>query len=521
MSLLTALARMEALRGGRAVPLATVRHVRLAEAPMVLIPLRLAGEAAAPLAVMVGTRREEPLLLTVPQPRNRDLRFAFFADLAKVVLKAVAEAQASAETLEIKRGERKGETYQRFLDAPQLLVPNRGGIEFLRLVGRSTRFRQTDGEWPVPEEVPLLGRWLTWFADRSDYPGSSVLCAMTDLLSLHWATGQSPLEDANLAAQLGWIDPPPGRTGLEAALEAEDPLLQPPAGPATDPSFDNEVLAPLIAAYDLAEDDGPAREFAAERIAKALSTQLEPTWELMWRGIGLLRALPEAPSVPQRFEGDRQSFTNFEESLAEGAPQARRDNAVAAARRLASLEAAASRYAVQRALDDPMVLAEHRLAGEAFRGEVVWTDPENVNEKGLRRPLVRIVTDDRLRVEPGKIVHNTARSQKAEVVEVGEVEATAAERGSSRPHLGGPGGAPRKRFVLLRIENGMGNSKKPNPGSIPEPGDTMCFTTFTDEFRPPANLPEPEETPWTHGGPPEPYEPPNETAAEEMSHESA
>lgn len=497
MSLLNALARMEALRGGRAVPLATVRHVRLAEHPTVLIPLRMAGEAAAPLAVMAGTRREDPRLFVVPQPRNRDLRFAFFTELAGAVLGSVAGARLSAETLEIKRGERKGETYQRFLDAPQLLVPNRNGIEFLRLTGRSTRFRQTEGEWPVPEEVPLLGRWLTWFADRSDYPGSSVLCAMTDLLALHWATGQSPMEDGNLAAQFAWIEPPRGRTGLEASLEAEDPLLHPPAGPATDPSFDNEVLAPLIAAYDLAEDDGPAREFTAERVAKALSTQLEPTWELMWRGVELLRSLPEAPSVPQRFEGDRQSFTNFEESLAEGAPQARRDGAVAAARRLASLEAAASRYSVQRALDDPLVLAEHRLTGEAFRGEVVWTDPENVNEKGLRRPLVRIATDDRLRVEPGKLVHNTARNQKAEVLEVEEGE------------------------VLLRIENGMGNARKPSPGSIPEPGDPMCFTTFADEFRPGANLPDPEETPWTHGGPPEPYEPPNETVSEEMSHESA
>ncbi|GAA0960810.1 hypothetical protein [Actinocorallia libanotica] len=497
MSLLTALARMEALRSGRAVPLATVRHVRLAEHPVVLVPLRLAGEAAAPLAVMAGSHREKPRLFTVPQPRNRDLRFAFFADLAGVVMEAVATAQLSAETLEIKRGERKGETYQRFLDAPQLLVPNRGGIEFLRLTGRSTRFRQAEGEWPVPEEVPLLGRWLTWFADRSDYPGSSVLCAMTDLLSLHWATGQSPLEDGNLAAQLGWISPPEGRTGLEAAREAEDPLLQPPAGPATDPSFDNEVLAPLIAAYDLTEEDGPARAFAAERVAKALATQLEPTWELMWRGVELLRSLPVAAGVPQRFEGDRQSFTTFEESLAEGAPQARRDGAVAAARRLASLEGAASRYAVQRALDDPLVLAEHRLTGEAFLGEVVWTDPDNVNSKGLRRPLVQIATDDRLRVEPGKIVHNAARTQKAEVLEVADGE------------------------VLLRIENGMGNSRKPNPGSIPEPGDRMCFTTFTDEFRPSANLPEPEETPWTHGGPPEAYEPPNETTAEEMSHESA
>lgn len=46
---------------------------------------------------------------------------------------------------------------------------------------------------------------------------------MTVVLRLHWATGQNAVEDAHLAALLAWIDPPPGRSGAEAAAEAEDP----------------------------------------------------------------------------------------------------------------------------------------------------------------------------------------------------------------------------------------------------------------------------------------------------------
>src|SRR5690606_3995796 len=144
------------------------------------------------------------------------------------------------------RTERSRETRERFVAAPQILVPNRGGIGFVRLFGRSTRFRRTTGEYAVDPSVPVLGQWLTFFAERTEHPGSCMLLAATDALALHWATGQSAVEDQNLASLVGWISPPAGLSGPEAAALAEDPVECPPAGPATDPSFDNEVLAPLI-----------------------------------------------------------------------------------------------------------------------------------------------------------------------------------------------------------------------------------------------------------------------------------
>jgi hypothetical protein len=153
----------------------------------------------------------------------------------------------------------------------------------------------------VPEGVPLLGRWLTFFAERAAHPGSSLMLAATDELSRHWASGQSALEDANLAALMAWITDGPDDA-------AEDPLIWPPAGPATDPGFDAEVLAPAM-------ESG-----SAERITEALRTQLEPTWRLMWGAIELLRALPPGASVAQRWEQDRGSFSGMLQQLADGAP---------------------------------------------------------------------------------------------------------------------------------------------------------------------------------------------------------
>ncbi|GAA3600458.1 hypothetical protein GCM10022419_100690 [Nonomuraea rosea] len=475
MSLLTSLARLRALEEGRAQPVATVRHCHLADRPMVFIPLKLSGEAAAPLAAMLGTDRERPRLLVVTQPRNRDLRFAWAAELAGVLLPYLEGFMADTETVERKNSD----PYERTMDAPQLLVPNPAGVAFTRLLGRSTRFRRADGPYPVPESVPLLGRWLTYLAERAAYPGSSLLLSATEELGRHWASGQSSLEDANLAALLGWITTGPGD-------DAEDPLIWPPAGPATDPGFDAEVLAPAI------ESESP------ERITEALRTQLEPTWRLMWQAVDLLAGLEAGASAAQRWEQDRGSFSAMAAHIAEGTPpQARRDGAVSAAAKLARMERAQAAYDVQRAYDDPLVMAEYRLTGEAFAGEVVETDPGNIEGEGRSRklrPLVVVKTDDPVRLAPGTSLGTPQRrAQGAELVSAGE------------------------GLVTLKITKGMGRGKTAAPGAVPEVGERVCYTSLTDDFQGSPNLPDSEATPWTHGGPPQEYVPDDEDAQEEWS----
>jgi hypothetical protein len=465
MSTLAALARVEAFAAGRAVPLATVRHLHVSERPLVLIPLAMAGEANAPLAAMAGTARDDPHLLVVAQPRNRDERFAFAAELGAIVTAYVASFTGSSEPVAVDRGR---DVRFRFVDAPQLWVPNGGGVEFLRLFGRSTRFRTVDGDHPVHPNVPLLGRWLTFFANAAEVPGACLLRTAVDALALHWATGQSAAEDAQLATLLAWID-----AGADAARAAEQ---GPPAGPATDPEFDNAVLAPLIEAGSGAE------------LRAVLSGQLAPVWRQMWRALDLLRALPPGCRVASRWDTDRDAFSAFVQHLADGgAPQPRRDGAVAAAARLQRLEAAAARYAVQRAFDDPLVMAEHRLTGAAFAGEVTLARPDRVDDSGRRpvlRPRIIVHTAEPVRVEPGATLTSPARpGQKALVVSV-----TPADDGATD--------------VLLELSGGMGRRLVPEPGTVPAAGESIVLTTLSEAFRPAGSLPDPADTPWTHGGPP-------------------
>ncbi|MBX6355885.1 MAG: hypothetical protein IRZ05_08510, partial [Micromonosporaceae bacterium] len=483
MSVLTSLARAQARHAGRAQAIATVRHVYVHDRPLVLIPLTLAGEANAPLAAMVGDDRDAPQLLVVPQPRNRDQRFAFAASLGKIVLSYIEKFAAGTETV---RTERSRETRERFVAAPQILVPNRGGIGFVRLFGRSTRFRRTTGEYAVDPSVPVLGQWLTFFAERTEHPGSCLLLAATDALALHWATGQSAVEDQNLASLVGWISPPAGLSGSEAAALAEDPVECPPAGPATDPSFDNEVLAPLIETGNVAG------------MEKALASQLEPNWALMWQAVDLLRALPPGARVTNRWAADRDAFTAYVSYLRDGGlPQPRRDGAVAAAQRLNWLERAQASYVAQRAFDDPLVLAEYRLSGDAFAGTVTAAEPGRIIGAGRSRklrPLITVTAVDPVRLTPGTPVVAPSRpAQKATIISV---------TGDK---------------VVLELSGGMGRAQTPAPGSVPEVGEEICYSSIVDSYQPLASFPPREETPWTHGGPPVEYVPTDEDAQEEWS----
>ncbi|MBM7438965.1 hypothetical protein [Streptomyces sp. HB132] len=522
MSLISTLARLEAVDSGRAQPLATVRHRHLTAGPLVLVPLTTAGEAGAPLGALVGTDRAAPRLLAVAQPRDRDLRFAFLAELAEAVLPHIESYADAVEPAE--RGEVDPETGKKVkvevelcADAAQLVVPSRAGIDFVSLLGRSMRFRRTadddpDTPFPAPARVPLLGRWLTHYGERARVPGSSLLLAATDLVNRHWATGQSSLEDQHLGALLAWVDPPGGESGAVAALRAElqrdraGQLICPPAGPATDPAFDNRLLAPAIERYDgartalAAAEDGVDADTrlgglsGAEReIRSLLAGVMLPTWDAVWRALDLLRELPEGARAEDRWTRDRWSFTGHRDRVRAGEPpQPRRDDAVTAARKLASRETAQAQLEAQEALDDPLVLAGRRLAGEAFVGEV--TEVEMAYSESKRpspRPLVTVRTDERPHLGERTKVYRSldGRPQTAEFVRYAAGHDEDAEAGDT-VHL------------VLRITDRMGRSKEPAPGSVPEAGDRITWTLFEHDQRGGPKLPDPEDTPWTHGGPP-------------------
>ncbi|MCX5443889.1 hypothetical protein [Streptomyces sp. NBC_00063] len=480
MSLMTSLLRMRAATTGNALRASRLRHLHLSDQPLMMLTLKRTGPAARPLAVMLGTDPHHPQLLVAPPSGSTTPMLAALAD---TVTAHIATRQQHTEHLPATDNK---PARQRYADAPQILVPNPQTVRHLKALGDDLRFRTADDQMPGSRSVQRLGHWLTYLTDRADVPGSAALIPMTDFLGMHWITGQSPLEDKDLATLLAWIDPPRhAASGRDAAHQAEDPAIHRSAGPATDAAFDNDQLAPLFHAFARAEEGDRTR--ILHDLDRLLAAYLQPTWDRMWQAYTLLQALPEAHSTARRWDHERTAFSaECSHLLQDGRPRPAREQAVAAAVRLALRERAAAAFAAERAADDPFVRAELRTTGEAFGGTVTAIDPERIvhgpTGRARWRPRFTLSTTDPVHMEPGQLLashlRRNARYRLCDITY--EDDAT---------------------LVELEITAGMGRVISPTHAVLPTDGDFLVLTQAPDHYQMP-ELPAREHTPWTHGGPP-------------------
>jgi hypothetical protein len=142
------------------------------------------------------------------------------------------------------------------------------------------------------------------------------------------------------------------------------------------------------------------------------------------------------------------------------------------------LERRRAKFDAQRAFDDPLIMAEYRLTGEAFTGTVTASGP---GRRPLRPHLV-VATRDRIQVGvgDGPLANAAQPRQHATILEIHRASGTFE--------------------ISLELQGGMGKGRAPRPGSVPSVGDTVCFTMLTGDYQPRGQFPDRDHTPWTHGG---------------------
>ena len=435
MSLIDLILTAEAAESRSAVRKTAFRHVHLTERPFVVVAFNLSGEAAAPIGLMWGTgeRADDANFVVSGEPRNRDSRFgainAFCDDFTRHL-----RPYLKLETVPKGRG---GGFRQIAKAAPQIVVPNSATRSYLGArLGRSLRYLGLGETHEVPEPTQWAGAHLSWLAEHSNLPGQSVFVAATEALAEHYATGQSALENANLASLLAWIDGLP-----EDALAVLESVEDTAYGPVPNPEWEAQ-LEPLVRAYGdaLRASDEGAEQRALNNVKEAVQPKLAEAYNATQRSIEILRSIPPAPGVLERWGTDERSWTSHAIRASSGIPRfARRHDPLRAARALQQWSAAADRLETQQAFDDPLVLARLDAEGRCVTGVVEDINRQNSEVKpgNSRRssvPLVdvrltgptRLLTGERTRLVNDKRVAAVVRWRDEKTVRLAVMDAARA-----------------------------------------------------------------------------------------------
>jgi hypothetical protein len=472
MSLVQILLAAEALTNERAVRRTALRHRAVADKPLVIAAYNLSGEAAAPLGLCVGTSVRSPKLFVAPEPRNREARFGAINAFADELVKYL-EPFLELSDVTHRAGKKNSYVRREATRLPQIVTPNRATRDYLGArLGRSLRYLGLGTTHPAPEKTVWAGSHLSWLAEHSHMPGQSVFLAATEVLTRHFVTGQSELENENLASLLAWIENPArsGRARIDAAEKSA-------WGPVPDPEWEAE-LEPLVRAWSTHQRAGDSK--GATTVANEIETKVRaallPAYEGTFRAIELLRAIPAAPSVERRRLADLEEWSSHAFRAQRGPPRfARRHDAVRAARSLEKWSRALEQLDFEEAMDDPMVLADVDARGECLSGPVSELDLENRevkpgNSRATQVPLVTLKLEGQHRLLRGDNVRWTADSNVHGVVRLLDAKAKSAQ---------------------IAVLGGHNRGTR-----VPQVGDFAVFTTLATFGGPaPDN---PEGIPWTH-----------------------
>ncbi|MBO6940930.1 MAG: hypothetical protein JJ863_38500 [Deltaproteobacteria bacterium] len=366
----------EAFVAKAAVRSTCARHVRVADAPMVLVPMALAGEDGAPLAFAWGRGPSIETMVVVPEPRDRDEAWQGLEQLAEAVcawLDPIAANLASATTSD-------GGT--RTPAPAQLVLSTPAAVTFLRKVA----YRLTHAPDDSPPVLRRAGGWLQYFLDRHELaPWDSALLVATKAVGVHWTLPLAQAESAHLLAVEACLASPGDAIAAAHRVEYE------PGGTLTMPEFDEKLLQPAIEGYGKARGKSD-REDCRATIASLLHPLLSRSYDATWALLEALRAIPPIPSVlADRADSERAAFERHHAYLEKGGRFAAKDSLARSILLLDDAEETLRKVRQDARATDALVRAVAASDGEALDGTITAAEVSMV--KVTKKRSARIDLD--------------------------------------------------------------------------------------------------------------------------------
>lgn len=457
---------------GRAQRSAVMRHRALSDDPLCIVAWQLGSEPYSVGAIAAGTKRSGYELFVPGYPLDRHLLLASLLDFARLFCPKFESFQRGPR----EPAEYMGETLQIPKRLPQIVVANTATIALLGRLGRRLAYQPVTGPNAADPLLPRLGRHLNWLVEHAQLPGQQLLVSLTDLLAQHYVTATSSLEMQSLAAADAWIDP-----GREQGFHAAELAERKAVGPAPAPEDAREIQALMKTLNEQrAGSKDPARvNTLAQPLRRLYDRMVGQTWSLIWRVVDRERATPEAPSVTRRARDDRIEYA-AQLAWMNGPAEGRRKTRMTprgAAIHLDRLERARTKLLAEEAIDDPLRMAPHLLAGKALAGVVTRVDSERrerVSARNCRRPAVTVRTSERCTIPSGTELWWTRIPDGKEW----RIESVVARADSGSD-------------VTLVLQT----NRLPKDG-LPTKGSRVCFSQFNT--KPPYELFLPSAVPWTH-----------------------
>ena len=220
---------------------------------------------------------------------------------------------------------------------------------------------------------------------------------------------------------------------------------------------------------------------AEEDVELLVRPPLMRAFQATHQAVAVMRAIPEAASVQDRWDADVREWSAYCRRATRGVPRFRkRHDPLLAARRIELWSKTLEHLQADQAFDDPLLMADLDADGQCLSGAATNVDNTNreVKPGGSNRSLVPLVTvslESTTRLLPGqKVVWAQDRRVDGVIRSV--------------PAVGGRGEA----VIAIMAGHNRG-------ANLPEVGEAHLFVTLTPfQGMPPA---EPSHVPWTHRSP--------------------